>query len=103
MGALLVEGNVQFGGKLEGIKGAAGKEAIADFDRGDFPAAFVYLEHEILGIDILVDIHFDEVHSAILQEFLGVAAIHAPTRAVHCDFFHTHFDVSASGINSRPA
>ena len=86
---LFVQGNIQFGGKQVGIKRAAGKKAVADLDRGHFPAALIDLEHEILGIDILVDIHFDEVHSAILQKSLGAVAIDAPARAIHCDFFHS--------------
>src|SRR4029077_5927256 len=85
---LFVQGNIQFGGKQVGIKRAASKKTVANLDRGHFPAAFIYLEHEVLGIDILVDIYFDEIHSAIHQKFLGAAAIDAPTRAVHCDFFH---------------
>src|SRR5579864_4546110 len=85
---LLFQGNIQFGGKLIRIERAASKKAVADLDRGHFSAAFIYLKHQLLSIDILIDIHFDEVHSAILQKLLGAAAIHAPTRAIHCDFFH---------------
>jgi hypothetical protein len=41
--SLLVQGNIQFGGKLVGIERAAGKKAVADFDCRHFPAAFIYL------------------------------------------------------------
>jgi hypothetical protein len=86
---LFVQGDVQFGGKLVGIERAASKKAVSYLYRRHFPAAFVYLEDEILGIGVFVDIHFDEVHATFLQKFLGAVAIHAPTRAVHCDVFHT--------------
>jgi hypothetical protein len=86
-----------------GIKRAASEIAFADLDCWHLPAALIYLEHEIFGIDILVDIHFNEVHSAILQKFLGAVAIDAPACAIHCDFFHLYLDLSASEINSRQA
>lgn len=85
-----------------GIKRAASEIAVADLDRGHFPAALIDLENDALRIDILIDIYFDEVHSAILQKSLGAVAIDAPARAIHCDFFHSLFDVSASrGISWR--
>jgi hypothetical protein len=87
---LFVQGNIQFGGKLVGIERATGEKTVANLDCGHFPAAFVYLKDQLLGIDIFVDVHIDEVNSAILQKFLGAVAIHAPTGAVHCDFFHTY-------------
>ena len=62
---LFFQWNIQFGGKLVGIERAASKKAVADFDRGHFPAAFVYLQNQILSNDIFVDVHFDEVHSAL--------------------------------------
>jgi hypothetical protein len=101
--ALFVQGNIQFGGKLVRVKRAASKKAVTNLDRGHFSAAFIYLKNEILGIGLLVDIHFDEVHIAIPQEFPRAVAIHAPTCAIHCDFFHSQFDDSADGGDSRRA
>jgi hypothetical protein len=101
--SLFIQGNIQFRGKLAGIKRAASEKAVADFDRGHFSAAFIYLQDEIFSVDIFVDIHFDEVHFAIPQKLLGAATIHAPTCAIHCDFFHTQFDGTADGGDSRRA
>ena len=95
--SLLVQWDIQFGGELVGIKWAAGKKAVANLDRGDFSAAFVYLKDKVLGIDIFVDVHFDEFYAAILHELLGAAAIRAPTRAVHCDRVHNELMLAPSG------
>lgn len=81
-----------------GIERAASKEALTHFNRWHFSAAIIYFHHEVFRIRFLIDIYFDEVHSAILQKFLGTAAIHAPARAIHRDLFHTIFDFS--GVNS---
>jgi hypothetical protein len=86
---LLVEGDIQFGRKQVGIERAASKKTVADFYRGHLPTSLIHLQHQVLGIHVLVDIHIDEVHSAIFQKLFGAAAIDTPTRPIHCDFFHT--------------
>ncbi len=79
--AYFFSGNIQFRGEHVGIERAAGKKAVAHLDRGHlflWPSR-LDLKHQILGVDVFVDIHFDEVHAAILQELFGAAAIDAPS------------------------
>src|SRR5258707_11234014 len=80
-----------------GIEWAAGKISLANLDGGHFPASLVDLHDQVFGVGLLVNINFREVHAAVPKELFGAAAIDAPTRAVHCDFFHIgSLDVTAS-------
>jgi len=89
--ALLIEGNFQFRGKLVGIKRAAGKKSFANLDRWHFSAAIVDQHDEVFGVRLFVYIYFRELHTAFPQELFGATTVHAPTRAVQCDFFHRQF------------
>src|SRR5579863_3297507 len=84
---LTVQWDVEFGGELDGVEGTAGEEAVADLQGGDFAAAVVDAEDEILGIGIVLNIHFANFDAAIFQERLGASAIGAPGSAVHDDGF----------------
>ena len=87
-GGLLVNRDIKFRGKLVRIEGAACKIPIADLNGWYYPSALVHLQDELFGVRLLVDIYFREVHAAFLEELLRAAAVHAPTGAVNCDFFH---------------
>lgn len=97
---LAIQGNIQFGGKDVGIERATGKKALANFNRGHFSAAIIDFKDQIFRVRLLIDIHFDEVHSAIFQKFLGATAIHAPIRAIHDDLIHIIFDFNGTEMGS---
>ena len=84
---LAVEGQVEFGGEFGGVEGTACEVAVADLEGGDFAAAVVDAEDQVLGIGIFLDIDFADFDAAILEKRFGTTAIWAPGGAVHDDGF----------------
>jgi hypothetical protein len=74
-----------------GAEGAASKEALPGLNGGDFAAAIIHPEHQILGIGIFFDVHFPEGNTPVLQEILGAATVRAPGGAVNHDLIHESF------------
>ena len=87
---LAVQGDVQFGGELLGVEGAAGEVAVADLDGGNFAAAVVDAEDQAFGFGIAIDHHFREFHTAFLHKGFRAAAIRAPYCGIHDDRFVGH-------------
>ena len=85
---LRVQRDVQFLGKLLGVKRAASKVAAAYLQSRDFAQAIVGLENDFLRRLFLLDVDLAESDASFSQESLCVAAIRAPTRRVHSDGFH---------------
>jgi hypothetical protein len=80
-----VEREIEFGGELDGVEGAAGEEVVAVLDGGDFAFAVIDAEDEVFGVGIVFDVDFTESDAAIFEEVFGAAAIGAPGGAVNGD------------------
>jgi hypothetical protein len=72
---LSVQRDVELGGEFAGVEGAAGEKAVSDLKRGNFAAAVIDAQDQVLGIGIIFDVHFAEFHAAILQKIFHAAAI----------------------------
>jgi len=82
-----VERDVQFCCKLDGIERAARKKTFANLNGGNFAAAMVDAENEILGVRIFFNIYFAELQAPICHEGFSAAAIRAPRSRIHDDRF----------------
>ena len=61
-----------------GVKRTARKISLANLDRRHFSETVIYLQDEIFGVGLLINIDFREVYAAFLKELFGAAAIHTP-------------------------
>ena len=80
---LTVQWDVEFGGELASVEGTAAEKAVADLQGGNFAAAVIDAEYEVLGIGIVLNIDFADFDAAILEKRFGATAIWAPGGAVH--------------------
>ena len=84
---LAIERDVELSRELLGVEGAAGEEAVADLQRGDFATAVVDAEDEVFGVGIVFNIDFLDFDAAVFEERFCATAIGAPGGAVHDDRF----------------
>src|SRR5581483_5254791 len=83
-----VQRNLQFIRELLRIKRAASEVAAVYFDSGNFAAAFIDPEDEVLGIGVFVDVNFLVANAAFGQKLLGAPTIRAPTGGIEANRFH---------------
>jgi len=83
----VIERDVEFCCKLDGIERAARKKTFANLNGGNFAAAMVDAENEILGVRIFFNIYFAELQAPICHEGFSAAAIRAPRSRIHDDRF----------------
>ena len=85
---LRIERNVQFARKLCGIKRAAGNIPFADLQRWNLPLPMIRSNDDGFSGRIFFDVHFVVGDPALLQKVFRTAAVSAPVRGVHGDWFH---------------
>jgi len=81
----VIERDVEFCCKLDGIERAAREKTVANLNGGNFSAAVVDAENQILCVWIVFNIDFTELQATSGHEGFGPAAIRAPRSGIHDD------------------
>src|SRR5271168_5642431 len=88
LGFRRIQRNLQFFGKLVGIKRAASEIAAIHSDRRNLAAPAVHAQNKFLGFGILIHVDFTKRNPAFPQELFRSPAIAAPARTVDRDLRH---------------
>jgi hypothetical protein len=59
----VIQGHLQFFGKLSRAEGTAGEMALAYLDCGNLSPAVVRAQYELFGLGIILDVYFLEMHA----------------------------------------
>src|ERR1700684_646317 len=98
---LRIQRDLQFVGKLIGIKRAAREIAPVELERGHLAKTVVHAQAKLFRTRRLINIHFAKCDAALAQKILRAATIATPLRAINRKF--SHFRLFGHHENERKA